>query len=219
MELTNVVFFKFYFSWESFGFLFYGDTLLLDLFLFLLFIWFLEKENYVHAWEKDQNMFKLQAVSWMKSWNMVYWGGWHLPHHSVQYCFLNIKERLPLGICILICLPWSPSFNIILTKTVPCFDAKDTTFSDSFVPRWSYIWNFKRSCGKALLLQKITKLTVGLPCLWIWVLKGKHRCGFKSHLLPKLQNVILKVVGVWKNLTKLYDAKLWCFTNDISTKP
>lgn len=62
MELTNVGFLKFYFSWESFGFLFYGDTLLLDLFLFLLFIWFLEKENYVHAREKDQNMSKLQAV-------------------------------------------------------------------------------------------------------------------------------------------------------------
>lgn len=37
-------------SCESSGFLFDGDTLMLVFFfLFLVFIWFLEEDNYIHA--------------------------------------------------------------------------------------------------------------------------------------------------------------------------
>lgn len=102
---------------------------------------------------------------------MVCWASWHLPHHSDQYCALNNKGEIALENMYFNLSAYRPWLNIILSNPVPCFDARDSTFfSDSFVPRWSCIWNFKRLCGKTLLLQKIMMITlVYLGCeyeLW-----------------------------------------------------
>lgn len=64
--------------------------------------------------------------------------------------------------------------NITLIKSISYFDPRDKSISDGFLPRWSCIWNFKKSCGWTVLLLRTMILTLGFPCWCKWVLREKN---------------------------------------------